>query len=163
MAMDPLSIILSGEGHGLEVGASNDEPLQAAEAEGTTCVSPSQAVAEPPTPPHWSPPHAVAAFESVMTPVMKTRLRAKPVCWRFGGDCSGAEAPVHAFRAVRCVLSTFDIDFCIDHRFSSEDPSPAGDAARAFLLLNSQPAILFDGVDRVDGKGFCRINRQSMV
>ena len=163
MAMDPLSIILSGEGHGLEVGLSNDEPLQAAEAEGTSCVSPSQAVAEPPTLPHWSPPHAVAAFESVMTPAMKVRLRAKPVCWRFGGDCSGAEAPVHAFRAVRGVLSTFDIDFCIDHRFSSEDPRPAGDAARAFLLLNSQPAILFDGVGRVDGKGFCRINRQSMI
>ena len=56
----------------------------------------------------------------------------------YGSDCSGAEAPFHALRAVEAELQSHGVQWSIRHVFSSEAPGREGTrlSYTEFLLLS---------------------------
>jgi hypothetical protein len=59
----------------------------------------------------------------------------------YGGDCSGAEAPLWALQAFADTLRRKGTNVSIHHVFSSEAPN--NQAAKTFLQLNCKPQHLF--------------------
>ena len=62
---------------------------------------------------------------------------------RIGGDCSGADAVLHAMEHLSQASRQCGLNLSYDKEFCSEHPGKAGDGPRKLLALNAKPKIMF--------------------
>lgn len=96
---------------------------------------------------------AASMFEPLrqhFTAAAKAGLGSRPL--RFGTDCSGAEAPWFALKAISSELaSQLSLSLEVQHRFACDIQA----VSQQFIVQNSQPWVLFsDLLERLD-TGYC--------
>mmetsp|Transcript_19321 Transcript_19321/g.40416 ORF Transcript_19321/g.40416 Transcript_19321/m.40416 type:complete len:601 (-) Transcript_19321:225-2027(-) len=96
---------------------------------------------------------AASMFEPLrqhFTAAARAGLGSRPL--RFGTDCSGAEAPWFALKAISSELAAqLSLSLEVQHRFACDIQA----VSRQFIVQNSQPWVLFsDLLERLD-TGYC--------